>query len=133
MRIIPKSNKIFQNFPKIYENIHCSKYLWKLVYRNLTLLIAYHSALEWIWIKGPVPSKRLLQHQRVPHRGTKKHVLKSSTSGRNNKIFQSSFGLVMQPIFLAIKKGCSVNKKWLFWEKITSCFLAKSKSCHWAI
>ena len=24
-----------------------------------------HSALEWIWMKGPVPSKRLLQHQRA--------------------------------------------------------------------
>ena len=35
----------------------------------------------------------------------------------NNKIFQSSFGLVMLPIFPAIKKGCSVNKKWLFCEK----------------
>ena len=38
-----------------------------------------------------------------------KGVLKSSTLGHNNKIFQSSFGLVMQPIFPAIKKGCSVN------------------------
>ena len=41
----------------------------------------------------------------------KSHVLKSSTLGRNNKIFQSSFGVVMQPIFPAIKKGCSENRK----------------------
>ena len=37
--------------------------------------------------------------------------------GRNNKIFQKRFGVILQPIFLTTKLACSVNKKWPFCEK----------------
>ena len=45
------------------------------------------------------------------------HESKSPTVGRSNKIFQSSFGIVLQPIFLATKKGYSENEKWYFSQK----------------
>ena len=47
----------------------------------------------------------------------KTHVSKSFTLGRNNKICQNRFGLLVQLIFPAIKMDCLVNKKWLFCEK----------------
>ena len=40
-----------------------------------------------------------------------KHVLKSPTSGRNNKMYQKHFGLLMQPPFLPTEMAPSVNKK----------------------
>ena len=79
--------------------------------------IGIHRVSEWIWIKILLPSKRLLQHERGPHRGAKNHVWKSSKTGRNNKIFQKCFGIAMQPIFLTTKLGGSVNKNWSFREK----------------
>ena len=45
------------------------------------------------------------------------HESKSPTVGRSNKISQSSFGIVPQPIFLATKKGYSENEKWYFSQK----------------
>ena len=60
------------------------------------------------------------------------HESKSPTVGRSNKIFPSSFGIVLQPIFVAFKKGYSENENWYFSQKITSCFLVTSKKCPWA-
>ena len=45
------------------------------------------------------------------------HVLKSPTSGRNNKICQKRFGLLLSPPFLPIRMVCSENKKWFFCGK----------------
>ena len=42
----------------------------------LQVQITGHRVSEWIWIKGLVPSKRLLQHERGPHTGTKKPSFK---------------------------------------------------------
>ena len=45
------------------------------------------------------------------------HVLKSPTSGHNNKICQKRFGLLLLPPFLPITMVCSENKKWFFSQK----------------
>ena len=47
---------------------------------------------------------------------------------RNNKIFQSSFGIPLQPIIPATKTGCPINKKWLFWEKKHFLFSVQAKN-----
>ena len=63
----------------------------------------------------------------------KNHVWKSSTSDRNNKIFQKQFGVELQPIFPTTKLDRSVNEKWSFCEKNHFLFSGQVKKSHWAI
>ena len=97
---------------------HLQFIFWKVVSNlvNPILLLKQplHSALEWIFLSR---ARDYYSIKGDPVEVQKKHVLKSSTLGRSNKIFQSSFGVVLQPIFPVTKKRCSLNKKWSFCEK----------------
>ena len=87
-----------------------NKFSNKGILKNLIGSI-HHSVSEWILIKSQDRSQRLLQADRGPPRDSKNRVLKSPTSGRSNKILQSSCGLVLYPIFPVTKTIGSLNQK----------------------
>ena len=75
-----------------------------------------------------------------PKEVQKIHVLKYAMSGRNNKICQKCFWLLLLPPFLPIRMVCSENKEWTVVKLSTHVQLSSLKlstgqlsSQHWKI
>ena len=106
---------------------HCSYvalcFTERIIFHHLIVmifLINTHSSLKCLRMDLNKKSASKKYYHRLigdPIEAQNNHVLKSPTSGRNNKIYQKHFWLLLQHPFLPTKMSHSVNEKWFFCEK----------------